>query len=179
MKLNTRAQTFKNFTMTTPQHSNASGLPVYNSMASQKGSSKAARRGEARHSAKGVPRSHSIPVSGYIHRTPSELQLCEDEAIADYRDYCFYSRIIGGISRQQMKLQSGLELRYKNDETLFNIIRTRYATPPSPSDGDEGVDHIIHFLRETKVCEDWEPAFFELDQAFEPSQEQGVFDLEM
>ena len=159
--------------MTTPQHSNASGLPVNNSMASQKGSSKAAGRGEAR------SRSHSIPVSGYIHRTPSELQLCEDEAIADYRDYCFYSRIIGGISRQQMKLQSGLELRYKNDETLFNIIRTRYATPPSPSDGHEGVDHIIHFLRETKVSEDWEPAFVELDQAFEPSQEQGVFDLEM
>lgn len=119
-------------------------------------------------------RSRSIPISNYIHRTDSELQLCEDEAIADYHDYCFYSRIIGGISRQQMKIKSDLELRYQNDETLANIIRTRHS--PTETDLSQK-DRILHILNDANDDDDWAFDFVLDDDA--PAYEQEVFVLDM
>jgi hypothetical protein len=57
-----------------------------------------------------------------IHRTPSEIQLCEDATIADYRDYCVFLRIVNGIS-------SGQSAALNFDFIYVNIPQTRYFPP--------------------------------------------------
>lgn len=70
-------------------------------------------------------KSQSIPISG-MHRTASEVQLCEDEALADYRDYVVYSRIVNGISRQQ---ETNHFFRQENNKCLAHIVSTRNQDP--------------------------------------------------
>lgn len=67
--------------------------------------------------------SKSIPISN-IKRTPSEIQLHEDEAMADYRDYCFYVRLVNGMNDRRDHCCSGLDWR-STDQCLANIMRTR------------------------------------------------------
>lgn len=70
-------------------------------------------------------KSASIPISPKsIRRTASENQLSEDEAMADYKDYIFYSRIVNGISRQNSQ-RKDVQLLYENQLCLGNIMRTR------------------------------------------------------
>ena len=117
-------------------------------------------------------RSNSIPVRKYIHKTPSELQLYEDEALADQRDHCMFSRIVSGIIRHQMSRQTDLEVRYQYDETLTNIIRTRHelddcsnaAGGVMPS-SDQGFDFDDN---------DWAPNLTELN-----GHDEGIFFLEL
>lgn len=71
-------------------------------------------------------KSQSIPISG-AHRTASELQLCEDEALADYRDFVVYSRIVNGISRQQERPCHNLYLQQENARCLTHIVSTRHG----------------------------------------------------
>jgi hypothetical protein len=78
-------------------------------------------------------KSQSIPITNGMHRTPSEIQLCEGEAIADYRDYCMFARIVDGIQKRQSSNQEqDLDLIYENDACLANIRRTR-CVPPEES----------------------------------------------
>ena len=72
-------------------------------------------------------KSQSIPISG-MHRTASEVQLCEDEALADYRDYIVYSRIVNGICRQQ-ETNHNRYFRKENDKCLAHIMSTRQQDP--------------------------------------------------
>lgn len=76
-----------------------------------------------------------------MHRTPSEIQLCEDEALADYRDYCMFARIVDGISRRQSTSQD-LDLIYENDACLANIRRTR-SQPPEESQSLEARHELL------------------------------------
>lgn len=69
-------------------------------------------------------KSQSIPIQNHMQRTASELKLCEDEEMADFRDYVFFSRVIDGIARQQRATESSW-LRQENDECLAHIIGTR------------------------------------------------------
>jgi hypothetical protein len=71
-------------------------------------------------------RSQSIPIvnSSNMKRTPSELQLCEEQEMADYRDYVMFSRIVDGIARQQQHT-TNFKLRLDTDRTLAHIIGTR------------------------------------------------------
>jgi hypothetical protein len=94
------------------------------------------------------------------------LQLYEDEVIADHRDYCMYSRIVGRIIRHQMALQTDIEIRYQYDETLTNIIRTRHALD-------------IDDCTNTGSCsgyddDDWAPNLTELS-----CHDEGIFHLEL
>ena len=116
-------------------------------------------------------RSNSIPVTKYIHRTPSELQLYEEEVIADFRDYCMYSRIVGGIIRQQMGQQVDLALRYQNDEILANVMRTRYSVDTCPNSSSDGIHHSSDQVRGD---DDWAVDFCELH-----SHDEGIFVLEL
>ena len=54
----------------------------------------------------------SIPIS-HMKRTASELQLVEDEAMAEVRDYCMYTRIVNGMDPHQT-------------DTVNSIMRTRH-----------------------------------------------------
>jgi hypothetical protein len=63
------------------------------------------------------PPTKAIPITKGLGSTTEELQLRQDEAMADYRDLCMYVRIINGMVG--MKGQS-------NVDTLNNIVRTRH-----------------------------------------------------
>lgn len=67
--------------------------------------------------------SRSIPIaSSSLKRTASEVQLLEDEAMADYRDFCMYMRIVNGMNERQ----SWTKLPSFNNGEIQNIIRTRH-----------------------------------------------------
>ena len=68
-------------------------------------------------------------------------QLCEDEALADYRDYCMFVRIVDGISRRQSTNQD-LDLIYECDACLANIRRTR-SQPPEESQSLEARHELL------------------------------------
>jgi hypothetical protein len=76
-------------------------------------------------------RSKSIPIhpscGGEMKRTPSEQQLHEDEAMADYRDLVMFRRIAEGIRRQQMDT-THRHPRMVNELCLASIIDTRNLT---------------------------------------------------
>lgn len=77
-------------------------------------------------------KSHSIPILNRIQRTESETNLCHDEAIAEYRDYCMYNRLVNGMIRQQehalhKQCSRSLDSLYENGACIANIQRTRYG----------------------------------------------------
>lgn len=125
------------------------------------------------------PKSKSIPIQKYLRRTPSELQLCQDEAVADYRDYCMYSRILGGITRQQMK-QHDLRQRYQNDITIENIMRTRHD--PGPFEPFRANENMVGFQYPASArSDDWAPDLDEADSSNETDSEQSdtLFELDL
>ena len=67
----------------------------------------------------------SIPITKNIKRTPSELQLMEDEAVADFRDYCMYTRIVSGIT--------GARHHPADLTAINNIVRTRHLPVQDPT----------------------------------------------
>ena len=69
-------------------------------------------------------KTQSIPIINRMKRTPSELQLREDEELADYRDYIMFSRIVDRMSRSQKEIMSR-HLRHENDQCLAHVIGTR------------------------------------------------------
>jgi len=69
-------------------------------------------------------RSKSIPIRDVIKRTPSELQLREEEEVADFRDYLMFTRIVDGMTKRQADSQD-CRSRLVNDMTLAHIIGTR------------------------------------------------------
>lgn len=76
--------------------------------------------------------SKSIPISN-IKRSPSEVQLQEDEVMAEYRDFCMYARIVNGIHEGRRRHHRN-RVTSQNDE-LENIKKTRSSPiteiPPS------------------------------------------------
>jgi len=78
-------------------------------------------------------KSQSIPIINHIRRTKSEKSLLEDEAIADYRDYCMYQRIVTGITRRREDEDRSdvrsLDYLYETDACIQNINRSRHQHP--------------------------------------------------
>jgi hypothetical protein len=70
--------------------------------------------------------SMSVPITKGMKRTPSELQLMEEESLADYRDFCMFNRIVNGIREN-----------HPTDKTLNNIIRTRHLPIRELSHGED------------------------------------------
>ena len=142
--------------------------------------------------------SRSIPIEKPIKRTPSEVQLYEEQALADYRDYRMYVRLIDGISKIQMKLCSDLNLRYENDETLANIIKTRHdpvpATPSPTATATTTASTVVHILSQDDPMMEQQPPttpvpspsypneWFEIggeDSEDNPEDEQAMFVLDL
>jgi hypothetical protein len=70
-------------------------------------------------------RSRSIPINGGgMRRTASELQLSQEEEVADFRDYIMYSRIVAGICRTQ-EGTNDFQLKQENNMCLAHVIGTR------------------------------------------------------
>jgi hypothetical protein len=92
------------------------------------------------------PPTKAIPITKGLGSTTEELQLRQDEAMADYRDLCMYVRIINGMVG--MKGQS-------NVDTLNNIVRTRHlpVQDMSSSSDKEAFDkYTISSLEPTAPC---------------------------
>ena len=102
-----------------------------------------------------VLKSQSIPISG-VHRTASEVQLCEDEALADYRDYVVFSRIVNHHlerrSQQQQQQQQQQHShnshhkpnpywQHENDKCLAHVLSTR--NEPHQQDTLQSLSHHI------------------------------------
>mmetsp|Transcript_32082 Transcript_32082/g.66970 ORF Transcript_32082/g.66970 Transcript_32082/m.66970 type:complete len:271 (-) Transcript_32082:345-1157(-) len=67
--------------------------------------------------------SSSLPCPHTLKRTASQVRLEEEEELADFRDYVFFSRLVQGIATSTT-VQSERALR-QNDVTLAHIIGTR------------------------------------------------------
>jgi hypothetical protein len=118
----------------------------------------------------------SIPIMKALRRTASELQLVEDEEMADYRDYCMFTRIVNGINEQQ----------HKNTETLNHIIQTRHLpvrdTPGS--DQDDFMKYGIFPLKSASRITDrysYEdaPVTIEEPEDYMHIEEEGVFVMDL
>lgn len=76
-------------------------------------------------------KSQSIPITSGMKRTPSEVQLHEDEEQADFRDYVMFTRIVGRLARQQHETKD-YRLRQENDMCLAHFIGTRNGSRDLP-----------------------------------------------
>jgi hypothetical protein len=92
-------------------------------------------------------RASSEPIKFKRERSVSEIQLFEDEQEADYRDYCMYLRIAGGML-----------VRWKDDvidsSLLDSIVRTRHAFNTMTPDlylVDHDEDHNYCFRRHQRL----------------------------
>jgi hypothetical protein len=77
-------------------------------------------------------KSRSIPIASK-DRSDNESGLTEleqDEMLADYKDYCFYTRLVAGMSRKQ-RMTRDVSLRYQNQALIDHIIDTRHEASPS------------------------------------------------
>ena len=127
-------------------------------------------------------KSASIPISKNIPKTPSEIQLCMDEAIADQRDYVFYSRLVKGISMTQ-SLSQNQYIRLENQVCLSHIINTRNDYPRCQTAADDDWSPGQSNLRSqdyNDFLQNVAANALALAQSDDSEEEEGgIFDLEM
>ena len=91
--------------------------------------------------------SKTIPISGSMHRSDSELQLRESEMLAEHRDYCMYMRIVNGMSSSRRNsMNESWNDSWRSDDSLANIIKTRHTpimTEPFEQLEDRGYPYNI------------------------------------
>lgn len=72
----------------------------------------------------------AIPLpASHIHRTASELQLDEDNVVAEYRDQCMFNRLVRGI-RYQQRRHYAANSRYGQESSQELQQRTRTGNRP-------------------------------------------------
>ena len=77
-----------------------------------------------------------------MHRTPSEIQLCEDKDLADYRDYRMFARIVDGISRCRQSSNQGHDLIYEYDAYLASFRQTQ-SRPSKESESHDARHELV------------------------------------
>jgi hypothetical protein len=127
-------------------------------------------------------RSQHIPLpSSHVHRTQSELQLCEDMAMAEHRDVNMFYRVVNGIRDKQMTLlyqsQEARQDSKESDRAIASLIHTRHQTVSRsnraletfPSVQEHEVytqpctaqDHFLVSEGRDSVVDDWSVSGFE------------------
>mmetsp|Transcript_25987 Transcript_25987/g.71289 ORF Transcript_25987/g.71289 Transcript_25987/m.71289 type:complete len:240 (+) Transcript_25987:76-795(+) len=82
-------------------------------------------------------RSQNIPLpTSHMHRTQSEVQLCEDMETAEQRDLNMFYRLVNGIRDRQMNL-----IREKESSTAAAAI---YDPAHTLTEAERSLAHIIH-----------------------------------
>jgi hypothetical protein len=109
-------------------------------------------------------KSQSIPIQSGIRRTSSELQLCEEQEMAEFRDYVMFSRIVDGIYKTQQETKD-YKLKRENDLCLAHIIGTRndshvnlsdYRFPPEvPMHSNKSLQEILTTAIEDDFYDDY------------------------
>jgi hypothetical protein len=105
--------------------------------------------------------SQSIPLPrSHVHRTQSEVQLCEDMETAERRDLTMFYRLVNGIRERQMQLLELNDLPNSNQDTRPTLqeqqLPRRRINPPysnydpttqyylGSQEAESCVAHIIH-----------------------------------
>jgi hypothetical protein len=109
-------------------------------------------------------KSQSIPIQSGIRRTTSEVQLCEEQEMAEFRDYVMFSRIVDGIYKTQQETKD-YKLKRENDLCLAHIIGTRndsdanlsdYRFPPElPMHSNKSLQEILTTAIEDDLYDDY------------------------
>jgi hypothetical protein len=108
-------------------------------------------------------RSHSIPIGkDAMRRTASELKLTEDEAMADFQDYVFFSRLLSGISKKQQEGAVSDKFLKESDECLAHIIGTRNGSVDTTTDDEKNPSNDGTYLdeRSSRVSFEEDEGFF-------------------
>jgi hypothetical protein len=89
-------------------------------------------REDARRPKPNTMKSRSIPIASKDRRENenSLTELEREDILADYKDYCFYTRLVAGMSRKQ-QMTRDVSLRYQNQALIDHIIDTRRDDSPS------------------------------------------------
>jgi hypothetical protein len=145
--------------------------------------------------------SQSIPIQNSLQRTQSELQLCEDEAMADYRDYCMFHRIVAGMSNNRLDLEDDHNKTMSHhpgrDDPLYSIMRTRQSLPSHQGGATttsmptgiclnelDALADDLHF--QYLYNSEFEPGLVEEEESFPPEQinqeeeeDSTIFELDL
>jgi hypothetical protein len=92
-----------------------------------------------------MTKSRSIPIASK-DRSEDERSLTElghEEQLADYLDYCFYTRLVAGMSRKQ-RMTRDSSLRYQNQALIDHIIDTRHKASPSRKPRKRNMPYFSH-----------------------------------
>lgn len=100
--------------------------------------------------------SQSIPIANQLPKTQSELQLRMDEAIAEQKDFLFFSRVVKGISDSQDYIHSH-NFRLQNQSLVSHIIHTRQGVEQRGGQPAQKYKDIL--LDE----DDWTPGLSSID----------------
>jgi len=129
----------------------SSSLPDDRQQLSQRGGTTQQSKTNANHNEKppSPTPSTSIPLpKSHIHRTPSELQLADDQKKADYEDLRMFSRLVIGIQSRCLstgyvhpKTKSALDdivhMKHVKDDDLNTTTRSRLHPHAEEDDGWE------------------------------------------
>lgn len=103
-----------------------------------------------------------------MQRTASELKLADDEAVADFQDYVFFSRLLSGIAKKQQEESVSDKFLQESDECLAHIIGTR----------NESLDN----LRDATATASLLPATtrgFSDERSSQKVEDDGIFVMDM
>mmetsp|Transcript_17667 Transcript_17667/g.26346 ORF Transcript_17667/g.26346 Transcript_17667/m.26346 type:complete len:211 (-) Transcript_17667:161-793(-) len=65
------------------------------------------------------PSSDTIPMpKAHIRRTPSEVQLCEDMAAAEWREMCMFHRLVNGMQKRQYDITLSMHQQKQTRRTF-------------------------------------------------------------
>ena len=90
---------------------------------------------------------NSIPIARQdIRKTADSEQhqiMAQDKAAEayDYKDFVFFSRVVGGISRQNSLLQDGSYLKSTNQTLLDSIVKSRHEQEENKVEDDQSCYH--------------------------------------
>jgi hypothetical protein len=123
-------------------------------------------------------KSQSIPIQSGIRRTTSEVQLCEEQDLADFRDYVMFTRIVDGICKTQQETKD-YKLKQENDLCLAHIIGTR-------NDSDSNNPNLADYrfppeipLRSSKSLQEILTTAIEDDCYDDCLEEDGIFTIDL
>mmetsp|Transcript_19669 Transcript_19669/g.27660 ORF Transcript_19669/g.27660 Transcript_19669/m.27660 type:complete len:158 (-) Transcript_19669:39-512(-) len=153
-----------------------------------------------------IKKSACIPMpSNHIFRTNSELQLCEDIAIAEWRDRCMYNRLVNGVRRRQRHLVDSSQIipnqiqhkrdfgcyksgiapvtrRYAEQNAHINTVSVAHHQQTIMQRGDdwsiEGFDENSTFQAKPIAENNFEPRFPSYTLPPEEDGDGPVFDMD-
>lgn len=114
----------------------------------------------------------SIPIKQELVRSLSEMELCAQEAAAEYKDSLMFARIVHGVQAQARQYQHA-DARYENESVIANIWHTRNHPPEQASSLESRDQSLLNMLKNppTAVRVSAPP--------FTAAEEEGIFVLDL